>query len=125
ARVAFEHRGVVQVLGHVDVGRQQVDVRGRGLVHVEHVVGRTAAGVLARLARLKGPRSAALTYIGSGYSALPAFATSWMERAMCQAWKVSSASAPNTSRHVPGRLPSRSSRACGTWPSNACRASGE
>ncbi|MCW0417150.1 hypothetical protein NB689_002904 [Xanthomonas sacchari] len=53
ACVALQHRGVQRVLGHVDVRRQQVDVRCRRLPHVEHVVGGAAAGVLPGLAGIE------------------------------------------------------------------------
>ena len=48
-----------------------------------------------------------------------------MKRPIDQAWKNSSASAPNTCAQVPGDLPSFCSSSVGTGPSNSCCAIGE
>src|ERR1035437_1540458 len=85
------------------------------------------------LGLLIGSRSAALTYNGKGFTALPAAATYPIYRATDHAWKYSSASFPNTSLHVPfastcffnDLSTSGFSSSSGTGPSNNFRATGE
>src|ERR1019366_9888102 len=74
----------------------------------------------------RGSRSAAFTYMGNGYSALPAAAIFPMNRATDHAWKYSSALSPKTFCHEPpettGVFNALSTPGCsnsaGTGPSN-------